>query len=54
MRNRQKRDETMDKAVGIARCEGVLRGNGNEREMTARVAKSQATSVWVVTRRQLT
>ena len=39
MRNRQKRDEMSDKAVGIASCEGALKGGGNEREMMARVAK---------------
>jgi hypothetical protein len=53
MRNRQKRDETRDKAVDIARCEGALRGDGNERELMARVAKSRSVSV-IPTRKELT
>ena len=44
MRNRQKRDEMRDRAVGIASCEGALKGDGNEREMMARVAKSTSGS----------
>ena len=47
--NRQKRDETRDKAVGIARCECTL--SEREPEAMTRVAKS--TSIWaVLTRRQ--
>jgi len=33
-----------DRAVGIASCEGALKGDGNEREMMARVAKSTSGS----------
>jgi len=55
MRNRQKRDEMRDRAVGIASCESALKGDGNEREMVARVAKSTESLLVVVpTRRQRT
>jgi hypothetical protein len=43
MRNRQKRDERRDKAVGIA-SECALRGDGNEREMMARMIELFNTS----------